>query len=497
MNQAEYSAYHSIFYPGSLAIIGASDNPVKFGGRFLQLTLSYGFKGSVYPVNPKGGTIQGLKAYTSVEEIPDPVDFAVITVPAPYVLEAVRGCVKKGIKGAEILSSGFKEAGSEGEALEKEVVKTARAGGLRLVGPNCFGVHTPEVRLTLLPGQDFSKTPGPVGFFSQSGGGTCDVIYMALGRNVRFSVAVSYGNACDIGATEMLQYFEADPNTKIIGAYIEGVEDGRSFFEALKSCADKKPVVILKGGLSEQGYRGTLGHTGSMAGTREAWNAAIKSAGAVLAHDQRDLVECLMAFNCLDEFNGGGAGIMAGGGARVVDGLDAASEFGFPVPELDDETTDKIKAYLPPAGGRAGNPVDLANPGIVPALLNPIMELLAARDDINFLVMYQMLFYVLNMTKKTHSELEGERDNPGVHAELTAKAEEIRKKSGKPLAVVLVDIASDPGHGEIELGRIRARDHYTSRGVPCFETGYQAFSVLKRVADYYTRRKSRIEQGMN
>ncbi|MBW2323528.1 MAG: CoA-binding protein [Deltaproteobacteria bacterium] len=457
MSQIDLSDYRPVFYPQSLAVIGASDSPIKFGGRFLQITLSYGFKGKVYPVNPKGGTIQGLKAYTSVESIPDPVDFAVITVPAPFVLEAIRGCVEKGVKGAEILSAGFKEAGPEGEALEKEVVKAAREGGLRLVGPNCFGIHTPEVGLTLLPGTDFSTTHGPVGFFSQSGGGTCDVVYMALGRNIYFSVVISYGNACDIGAAEMLRYFEADPNTKIVGAYIEGVDDGRAFFEALKSCASKKPVVILKGGLSEQGYRGTLGHTGSMAGSKEAWNAAIKSAGAVSAYDQRDLVECLMAFNCL----------------------------------LDDETTEKIQAYLPPAGGRSGNPVDLANPGIIPATINPIMELLAERDDIDFLVMYQMLFYFLNVQKKLPPEFKGERGNPHVHAELTAKAEEIRTKSGKPLAMVLVDIASDPEHGEVELGRIEARYHYTNQGVPCFDTGYQAFSVLKRVADYYTRRQTK------
>jgi len=491
MNQAEYEAYRPIFYPESIAIIGASDSPAKFGGRFLQINLSYGFKGRVYPVNPKGGTIQGLEAYASVDAIPDPVDFAVITVPAPYVLEAIRGCIKKGVKGAEILSAGFKEAGPEGEALEKEVVKTAMEGGLRLVGPNCFGIHTPEVRLTLLPGQDFSTKSGPVGFFSQSGGGTCDVVYMALGRNVHFSVVISYGNACDINATEMLQYFEADPNTKIVGAYIEGVEDGRSFFEALKSCAAKKPVVILKGGLSEQGYRGTLGHTGSMAGTKEAWEAAIKSAGAVAAYDQRDLVECLMAFNCLADFTGGGAGIMAGGGARVVDGLDAASEFGFPVPELDDETTDKIKAYLPPAGGKGGNPVDLANPSLMPTLINPVMEMLAEKDDIDFLVMYQMLFYVLNMREKMAIALEGKRAAPAFHKEIAAKAEEIRVKTGKPLAIVLVDIASDPEHGQLELGRMEARSHYTSRGVPCFDTGRQAFSVLKRVADYYTRQNGR------
>ncbi|MBU4001340.1 MAG: hypothetical protein KKB94_03370, partial [Proteobacteria bacterium] len=401
-------------------------------------------------------------------------------------LAAVKDCVKKGIKGAEILSSGFKEAGPEGLALEKEVVRVAREGGLKLIGPNCFGLHSPESGVTLMPGWDFSSIPGPVGLISQSGVGACDLVYSAQGRGLGFSVVMSYGNACDIDAVAMMDYFEADPKTKIVGAYLEGVENGRAFFESLKRCAAKKPVVIMKGGLSEQGHRGTIGHTGSMAGTRQTWQAVIKSAGAMEAHDLRDLVECLMAVNCLEGFTGGGVGLMAGGGARVVEGLDAASNFGFPVPELDDASTAKIQALLPPAGGKGGNPADLANPGIVPGVINPTMEVFSAREDIQIMVMYQMLFYFYNNMRKMSANPE---DAMAPHQEILTKAKEIREKTGKPLALVLVDTASSPAHGEVEQYRMKVRHLYTTNGIPCFDTGNQAFSVMRRVAEYYKRRQ--------
>ncbi len=486
----DVSSYRPIFYPENLAVIGASESPMKFGGMFLRAILSHGYKGDIYPVNPRGGTIHGMKAYARVEDIPGPVEFAVISLPAAHVPDAVKACARKGIKGAEILSAGFREAGPEGAALERETLEEARKGGVRLIGPNCFGVYSPEAGLTLMPGADFSREPGRVGLISQSGGGACDVAYMCMGRSVHFSVVVSYGNGMDLSAAELLSYFEADEATGIVGAYIEGVDDGREFFNALKSCAQKKPVVVLKGGLSTQGHRGTMGHTGSMAGSTETWKAALKSAGAIQAGDSRDLVECLMAFNCLEGFTGGGAGILAGGGLRCVDGLDSASEYGFAVPELDPGTAAKIQSLLPPAGGRGANPVDLANPVMSPDVINPVMEMLSERDDIGFMVIYQMLFYLLNEQRKMRAAAGDGGFKIEYHTQIAEKAREIREKTQKPLAMVLVDVASHPEHQETELGRMEARLHYTANMVPCFDTGYQAFSVMRRVADYYLRRKT-------
>ncbi len=491
MKAVDISSYERIFYPRSLAVIGASDSPLKFGGLFLKALFDHGYKGRIFPVNPKAGTIQGLQAYPQVEDIPEPVDFAVITVPSHLVKTSVEGCVRKGIKGAEILSSGFRESGPEGAALESEVARIAREGGLRLIGPNGFGLYSPEVGITLMPGVDFSRTAGPVGFISQSGGGACDTAYSGMGRNVYFSVMVSYGNGMDIDAPELLRYFAQDRRTGIVGAYVEGVTDGRDFYEALRECAAKKPVVILKGGMTEAGNRGTMGHTGSMAGSAEMWKAAIKSAGAVMARDSRDLVELLMAFNCLEEFYGRGAGILAGGGMRCVDGLDSASAYGFSVPELDSASEEKIRALLPPAGGRGANPVDLANPVMSPSVINPAMEVLAARDDIDFLVIFQMLFYLLNEGRRYFERTGEDTFRMEYHPQIIDKALELRRRTGKPLVMVLPDLASDPAHSYNETGRMEARYHFTKNGVPCFDMGLQAFSVLRRVADYYLSRARR------
>ena len=488
MTQINVADYQPIFYPKSIAVIGASNRGMGFGSGFLRTHLNYGFKGELYPVNPKGGEIMGVKAYAAIDDIPFPVDFAAIAIPAGLIPDAIRACVKKGIKGAEILASGFKESGPEGQALENEIVEIARAGGLKLIGPNCFGVHSPAVHLTLLPGGEFSTTPGHVGLISQSGGGACDLVHMSQGRGLSFSIVISCGNSCDVDATEMIRYFEADPKTRIIGAYLEGVRDGRAFFNALKSCAQKKPVVIMKGGLSDEGYRGTMGHTGSMAGTRQAWEGAIKSAGAVMAYDMRDLVECLMAFNCLEGYTGGGVGVLAGGGSRAVESLDAATRNGIPVPILDDETSAEIQSFLPDVGGKGGNPADLFGPGVNAAVMNPIMDVMAKKDEIAHLVMYANLFGPLNMMRKMSQQQKEQTDIFQVHQKIADKAIEIRTDTGKPLSVILLDCASNPEHSEIEQGRFAVRYFYATKGIPCFDSASQTFSILRRVGDYYRGR---------
>ena len=480
--------YRPILYPNSLAVIGASNNPDKFGGMYLKTIREFGYKGVIYPVNPKGGIIQGLTAYQSIGDIPGPVDQAVINVPAPYVLEAIKACAEKGIAAAHISSAGFKESGPEGRALEQEITKIARAGGVRIIGPNCFGIYSPKVSLTHIVGAGYPKTPGHLGFVSQSGGVASDMVYFGSGRGLRFSAVISCGNACDLDTTEMIGYFSADPDTEVVGAYIEGIKDGRAFLTTLKECAAKKPVVILKGGLSDEGNRGTLGHTGSMAGSRAAWQAVIKSAGAVLAYDMEDMVNCLMAFNCLPGFRGSKAAILAPSGARAVEGLDAASENGFAVPVLDDADILKLRSVIPLAGGQAANPVDLAGPDIHPEYINAILEILAGSGSVDFVVMYQMLLYFLRVIKTGMSEKEANDYVFELHRGIASKAEEIQAKLGKPVAMVLVETSSDPDEFNLEHARFVARKLYTSRGIPCFDKSSEAFSVLRKVADYFSRR---------
>ncbi len=474
--------YKPVFYPKSLLLVGASSNPFKFGGLFLQAQLSFGFKGKIYPVNPKGGELFGIAAYKSIQEVTDPIDLAVITVPAARTLQAVKDCVAIGVKSVQIITAGFREHSDEGRELEHQIANLLEKAGIMLIGPNCFGVYSPQVGLTLIPGTEFPKDPGNVGFFSQSGGGACDTVLQSYGRSVRFSVAVSFGNAAGIGPEEMLEYFAKDPATEIVGAYIEGIEDGERFISALKTCTREKPVVILKAGLTEQGQRGTIGHTGSLAGSGEVWKSVIRSCGAIAAHDLRDLSDCLMALQCLKNFKGKAAGILTGGGARVVEVLDAADRFGFEVPELDEDTREAIQTVLPETGAGAGNPVDLANPFIFPEIINPAVSALADFGKIDFLVLHQILFYSLSFNAAgSDSESDLSESLKDQHCMIAENALRILKKTNKPLAIVLADIASDPGHIAIEKGRLLARKYYTSKGIPCFDNTKRAFSVLNRI----------------
>jgi acyl-CoA synthetase (NDP forming) len=478
---ATHEQLKPLFYPRSVAVLGASSHPLKFGFQYLRALQDFGFPGRLYPVNPELKEVLGLKVYPSVAALPEPVDLATVSVPAPAVPAALRECLARGIPGAQVLSAGFREAGPEGRRLEAELADLARQG-IRVIGPNCFGVYSPAAGITLMPGSEFSRESGPVGFFSQSGGGSCDLAYMARGRGLRFSVLVSYGNGCDLETVDLLDYFRADPETKVVGAYLEGVRDGRAFFAALKRCAAEKPVVIYKGGLTETGRAGARSHTGSLAGEAPTWKAALRQAGAIAAESLPDLVECLMACVCLGDFTGAGLGILAGGGARNVEALDAAGHAGFRVPAISSGTEAAIAAKIPPAGGRAGNPTDLANPVMAPSVIGPVMEALAGEPAIDALLLYQAVFYLHKEVRRYRAKSPaGPALKLDYHLELAEAAERIRRKTGKPLLMILPDVASDPAHAEMEEARRVARRHYTSRGIPCFDHAEAALSVLKRL----------------
>ena len=214
-------------------MVGASANLRKYGGIYLRALLGFGYTGKVYPINPRESEILGLKAYPRVSDIPEPVDFATITVPAQAVPAIVEECLVKGIKAVQILTAGFREAGEEGTRLEEQLTKIA-AQGIRIIGPNCFGVYSPGGGLTILPGQYLPREVGPVGCFCQSGGLSLRIPRRASDLGIRFSQVISYGNACDINECDLMEYFSRDPETKIIIGYLEGVKDGPRFLSAFR-----------------------------------------------------------------------------------------------------------------------------------------------------------------------------------------------------------------------------------------------------------------------
>ena len=307
-----------IFHPKRLAVIGVSAGSLGFGSRTIETLLHFGYQGEICPVNPKGGTISGLKIYKTIEEIPGDLDLAIIAVPAPLVPKALEACRRKGVIGAEILSAGFKELGTpEGRALEEEIKKISRQG-IRVVGPNCFGIYCPAGGLTILPGLDFPRESGPVAFLAQSGGMAGEFVMNCSSLGLTFSKVVSFGNGVDLRETELLQYLGDDPETRVICLYMEGVEDGRAFFKVLKEVTAKKPVIIYKGGLSQAGSRAVVSHTASLGGSRQIWESMMRQANAVQVNNSWEMAQAALAFVQLPERPVRGVAVVGGGGALGV-----------------------------------------------------------------------------------------------------------------------------------------------------------------------------------
>jgi acyl-CoA synthetase (NDP forming) len=385
--------YERIFHPRRIAIIGVSTEGTGFGSGIFFSLQAMGYKGVYFLVNPKGGTLNGLKIYPSVAAIPDTFDLAIIAVSAAAVPEVLEACRLKGAAAAEIISSGFKELGTaEGIALEQEVTRVAKRG-IRVIGPNCFGIYCPKSGLTVLPGPDLSRESGPVAFLSQSGGMAIDFANVGKSIGLRFSKMVSFGNGADLRETELLCYLGDDSETEIVAMYIEGIGDGESFYTALKSVASKKPVIVLKGGLSDAGARAVQSHTASMGGSREIWQSVLRQAGAIQVADLNEMAKACLAFSMLPRRTYRQISVLGGGGALGVAAADAAESFGITIPPFAPGLTDDIEAMLPRPGSSGGNPVDVANPFVPPKVLGQILRLAAQDERIELQVLISLLYH--------------------------------------------------------------------------------------------------------
>jgi len=319
--------------------------------------LKTGYSGAIYPVNPKGGKILGLRCYQSVLDIPDHVELAVVTAPAPNTPQLMQECVEKGVKGAVFITAGFAETGNKGKILEDEVVKIARGGGIRFVGPNGMGIWSAAGQLNLC--FETAPKPGPIAFISQSGtfGGYLSEI--ATARGYGLSKFISIGNQADLTASDYLEYLAKDEETKVIVFYMEGFRDGRRFFQLAKEVVRKKPIVIYKGGRTEVGARATLSHTASFAGSEEVFGAMCRQASLIRAQETLQSFEMAEALATQPLPPGRRVAIIGSGGQCVVT-ADACISLGLEVPELDEEAITSLKELLPPHAPPARNPVDFA-----------------------------------------------------------------------------------------------------------------------------------------
>ena len=290
----------SILKPRAVAVVGASTRPHTIGSDLLKRLIEFGFKGGIYPVNPKGGEIEGLKAYKTVADLPDGVDLAVIVVNASRVLEAVDQCHAKGIKGLVVISAGFKETGAEGAKRELELLERVRAHGMRMVGPNCLGVvnTNPDISLDACFAESL-PVAGDIGFVSQSGALGGGILNILKDLNLGFAQFVSIGNQADVNAETALEYWENDPEVKQILLYMESIPDPVNFLRLASRISKKKPVLALKAGRSAAGASAASSHTGSLAGGDRAADALLKQSGVIRELSLRELFSSAKVFaNC-------------------------------------------------------------------------------------------------------------------------------------------------------------------------------------------------------
>jgi acetyltransferase len=345
------------FDPRSVAVVGASRDPTKVGGSVVANLRAGGFEGRVWPVNSQVDVVQGLPATASLLAIDGPVDLAVIAVPAPAVLPALKECVSKGVGGAVVLSAGFREAGEAGRAREIELRAWLAAQPIRVLGPNCLGWIRPSRRLnaTFAPGM---PPAGGIAFVSHSGALATAILDWARARRLGFSLFATLGNQADLTEADVLEASAADPETRVIVAYLEGVADGRRLLGTLRATTARKPVVVLKAGRSPEGARAVSSHTGALAGSDAAFDAAVRQAGAVRARSVEELFDLARGLASQPRPRGRRLLVVTNGGGLGVIATDAACDAGLEVAPLDAQVQARMREVLP-ATASVGNPVDL------------------------------------------------------------------------------------------------------------------------------------------
>ena len=348
-----------IMKPKSVAVIGASTKPKTIGSEIMQRLRDYKFNGNIYPINPKGGIIEGFQAYTSIDEVPGEVDLAVIVVNAKFVLDTIDQCHNKGIKGLCIITAGFKETGKEGAELEKQLLQKVREYGMRCVGPNCLGVlnTNDDIRMDATFAESL-PVKGDIGFVSQSGALGGGILNILKDLNLGFAQFVSIGNQADINAETMLEYWENDDDVKQILLYMESIQNPQNFRKLASRITKKKPILALKAGRSAAGASAASSHTGSLAGADKAAAALLKQSGVIREFSLKNLFANAKAFSNCPIPKGNRVAIITNSGGPGIMATDAVCESGMQMAQITDETKEKLRSFLPSAAS-VKNPIDM------------------------------------------------------------------------------------------------------------------------------------------
>jgi acetate---CoA ligase (ADP-forming) len=346
-----------LFNPNAIAVIGASADPKKVSHAVLNNLLRFKFRGALYPVNPSCGEILGLKAYANVSDIGKPVDLAIIVIPAKFVPASLRECAAAGIMSAIVISAGFKEAGAGGTLLEEELKQISREQHIRILGPNCLGLINTANNMNATFAADMLPK-GTIGFFSQSGAMGIAIMDWAIGNDVGFSKFISLGNKADLSEIDLIEYFMNDPDTSLILGYLEDVVDGKRFMEIAHKVTKLKPIILLKSGGTEAGARAASSHTGALAGSDVAFDAAFRQTGVIRAQGVQDLFDTALAFSEGKIPAGKGLLVITNAGGPGIIAADTAERLGIKLPHMTKANIDAVISKLPP-NASVFNPIDV------------------------------------------------------------------------------------------------------------------------------------------
>lgn len=459
-----------IFHPRSVAVVGASQNVGKIGTIIFRNFLAAGFKGDIYPINPGGGSIEGIKIYSNIKEIPGSLDYVIVAIPSTYIIDLINDCVAKDVKAVQLFTAGFSETGKEEDRrLEQDMVDKARNAGIRIIGPNCVGISCPVNGIPVPTTGGIGKA-GSIAFLSQSGGHTETLADIGCVREIRFSKLISFGNGSDLNEIDFLNYLAADPETKILGIYIENGKNGRMIFELIRDIARSKPVVIWKGGETGVGREMAASHTGSLAGSNLIWEAAINQAEAVKVNSLNELADTCLAFQNISHLKGNRVAIISqlGGGAGgvAVSAADICSWHGLDIPTLDSKNQDRLKTFIQSAGTILRNPFDLGIMGRLPNILEEVLRIIDEDSNIDLIMVNERIDFLLAICSL--SEINAMND----------VLIDFRMKNKKPLVVV-----STPASADVE--RISAERKLLEAQIPVYSSFDRAAKAIANVFKYW------------